>query len=168
MTKQEIDNCFEQMNHQNKNLLKWIPLIGIAITLIGVTMICAVPKYNSNLDVISKLIAGIGVFMLLFLSPILYFSSKSTIKKIEFVRNTLVTEPKKLVWAYIYEITQNGIKNHFIVMKFRDGEELQVHKSAFKEFTLEDFLYGLKSNYNTDIVLGFSEENKQLYLNGQL
>jgi hypothetical protein len=53
-------------------------------------------------------------------------------------------------------------------MKFKDGEEIEVHKSAIKNNTLEDFLYALKANYNSDMTLGFSEELKQKYLNGQL
>lgn len=166
MTKDEINTCFDRMNEQNKALIKWTPIVGLVLVAIGGIMYLALGSGNAKS--IGLAIAGMGAVALLLLAPIMYFAGMSTKKKVEEVRTILATEPKKLIWAYVYQIVQNGVKNEFIVMNFRDGQKLEVHKSAIKEYTLEDFLYSLKSLYNEQITLGFSEELKQKYLNGQL
>jgi hypothetical protein len=166
MTKQDIEASFDTMIKQNKALLKWTPIVGLVFLVIGGIMYSFVTK--KDMVVIAQLLLGLGGFILCFFTPLFYFTSISTSKKIEKIKTILATEPKKLVWAYVYQITKNGVKNEFIIIKFRDGEELEIHKSNFKNDTLEDFLYSLKSNYNENITLGFSEEIKQKYLNGQL
>ena len=166
MTKQEIDSSFDNMIEHNKALVKWTPIVGLIFLVLGGIMYAFVTK--KDMVVIAQLILGLGAFILCFFTPLFYAISITTKKKLDKIKTILATEPKKLVWAYIYQITKNGVKNEFVIMKFRDGEELEVHKSNFKNNTLEDFLYSLKSNYNENITLGFSEEIKQKYLNNQL
>jgi|LakMenE01Jun11ns_1017448.scaffolds.fasta_scaffold9777987_1 hypothetical protein len=166
MKKEDIIQCFDNMKKINKGTMKWLPIVGIILIAIGGIMYALVS--GKDAIIISYLIMGLGAFCILFLLPIIYFGSKSTANKIEKVSTILATEPKKLVWSYIYQVTRNNVKSEFIIMKFKDGEEIEVHKSAIKNNTLEDFLYALKANYNSDMTLGFSEELKQKYLNGQL
>lgn len=166
MKKEDIHQSFDLINNHNKSILKWLPIVGGILSAIGGTMYFLVSSYDAR--VIALLILGLGAFCLVFLYPIIYFESKKMSKKINEITSILDTDPKKLVWSYIYTITKSGVKSEFVVMKFKDGQELQVFKAGIKNHSLEEYLYGLRDLYNPNMVLGFSEELNEKYLNGQL
>lgn len=166
MTKEQVNDCFDLMVANNKSLVKWLPIVGAIFLAVGGGMYFM--GSNTDAIIISQIIMAFGAVMTVLITPLAHISSRSAMKRIDRIKIILATEPKKLVWAYIHVVTRNGIKNESVILKCIDGDEIEIVKSVIKNNTSEDFLLSLQSLYNPSMTLGFSEELKQKYLNGQL
>lgn len=167
MKKQEIFDCFDSIKKHNQSLLKWMPIVALVFLAMG-ALYFVVGEYNSTPRVLTLMSAAIGGFILVFLWPIIYFSSISTNKKIEKFTEILTHKPSDLVWSYVFESTRNGVKNEFVVLRSRDGAQLDIHKTNYKPYESKEVLFALRDHFNPNITLGYTEEIKQSYLNGKL
>lgn len=96
-----------------------------------------------------------------------YFIIKPPRERFARIKARLRDHPEDLVWSYILEQRTNGIPTWFVVMNFRDKEEVHIHRRSFPNKDMEGFILIL-SQLNPRMHIGYSDELKKMYKRGEM
>ena len=155
MNKQQLYQILDFNCAKNKGALKAMIYVGAAFILGGLALYMFMSTDNNNNIIGGATLGGLGLLMVV--ACVIALTSKGLENLTQEVKQILDTDPKQLVWSYVYKQNNRGAISINVLMNFRNGKTLSVDHNSIPDQDTTAFMYAL-ANINPAMHIGYSEE----------
>jgi hypothetical protein len=164
--KQILFDTLDNIDVSAKKNFKILPITGLVFAAIGGIILFM--SSGPDGQTAGYVFIGLGAFLGIGLSILLFFLNKSNAKTIEHIRSLMSTNPQSLCWGYVTEHRRNGQHTgNTIELNFRDGTRFSFSESV-SLLPAKEYLAAIKTEMNPAIVLGYSADLEKQYMDGKL